>query len=126
MFVSNLRHRWTLGGRPGLLAGGRQGALPCCRAVLISEPGDPARATRARAGADGPARRVLGSRALPDARPRRDRRRAMSNVQLLERDRMFTELLREETKRLELPAIEIDASMTEDDLAERVTETFGL
>lgn len=50
----------------------------------------------------------------------------MSNVQLLERDRMFTELLREETKRLELPAIEIDASMTEDDLAERVTETFGL
>ncbi len=53
-----------------------------------------------------------------------DPEKALAN--LLERDRMFTELLREETKRLELPAIETDASMTEDDLAERVTETFGL
>jgi 2-phosphoglycerate kinase len=45
---------------------------------------------------------------------------------LLERDRMFTDILREETARLELPAIEVDATMTEDDLAERVTEVFGL
>ena len=45
---------------------------------------------------------------------------------LLERDRMFTDILREETARLEVPAIEVDATMTEDDLAKRVTEVFGL
>ncbi len=50
--------------------------------------------------------------------------RALHN--LLERDRMFTQLLREESKRLALPAIEIDTTMTEDDLTEQVTETFGL
>ena len=50
--------------------------------------------------------------------------RALRN--LLERDRMFTDILREETARLELPAIEVDATMTEDDLAKRVTEEFGL
>jgi hypothetical protein len=45
---------------------------------------------------------------------------------LLERDRMFTELLRRDTKRLDLHAIEIDIAMTEDDLMERVMEIFGL
>jgi len=45
---------------------------------------------------------------------------------LLERDRMFTDILREETARLELPVIEVDTRMTEDDLAGRVTEVFGL
>jgi len=45
---------------------------------------------------------------------------------LLERDRMFTDILREETARLELPTIEVDATMTEGDLASRVTEVFGL
>jgi 2-phosphoglycerate kinase len=49
---------------------------------------------------------------------------ALSN--LLERDRMFTEILREETARLGLPAIEVDATATEDDLAQRVAELFGL
>ena len=44
---------------------------------------------------------------------------------LLERDRMFTDILREETGRLRLPAIEVDAATTEDDLAERVTDVFG-
>jgi hypothetical protein len=39
---------------------------------------------------------------------------------------MFTQLLRAETKRLELPAIEIDTAMTEGDLAGRVTRVFGL
>ena len=53
-----------------------------------------------------------------------DPERALRN--LLERDRMFTDLLREETERLELPAIEVDATMTEDDLARRVTEVLGL
>lgn len=53
-----------------------------------------------------------------------DPERALSN--LLERDRMFTDTLREKTARLGLPAIEVNATMTEDDLAERVTVVFGL
>ena len=50
--------------------------------------------------------------------------RALRN--LLERDRMFTDLLREETKRLRVPAIEVDMTTTEDDLIRRVTEVFNL
>jgi 2-phosphoglycerate kinase len=57
------------------------------------------------------------------ARNTNDPRRALSN--LLERDRMFTEHLREETGRLDLPGIEVDLTMTEDDLARLVTEAFG-
>jgi 2-phosphoglycerate kinase len=53
-----------------------------------------------------------------------DPERALSN--LLERDRMFTDILREETVRLKVPAIEVDATITEDDLTARVTEVFGL
>jgi hypothetical protein len=53
-----------------------------------------------------------------------DPERALSS--LLERDRMFTEHLAAETKRLGLPAVEIDVTMTENDLAQRVTELFGL
>jgi 2-phosphoglycerate kinase len=53
-----------------------------------------------------------------------DPERALRN--LLERDRMFTDVLREETTRLEVPAIAVDATMTEDDLAKRVMEVFGL
>jgi 2-phosphoglycerate kinase len=53
-----------------------------------------------------------------------DPERALGN--LLERDRLFTDILREETARLQLPAIEIDTTMTEDDLVARVTEAFGL
>jgi 2-phosphoglycerate kinase len=53
-----------------------------------------------------------------------DPERALRN--LLERDRIFTDILREETARLEVPAIEVDVTMTEDDLAKRVTGVFGL
>lgn len=53
-----------------------------------------------------------------------DPERALRN--LLERDRMFTGLLREETARLGLPAIEVDAATAEGELVERVTEVFGL
>lgn len=53
-----------------------------------------------------------------------DPERALRN--LLERDRMFTEALREETARLGLPAIEVDAATTEDELARRVSDVFGL
>jgi cytidylate kinase len=49
--------------------------------------------------------------------------KALSN--LLERDRMFTEHLREETRRLTLHAIDVDTSTIEDDLVERVIEVFG-
>ena len=53
-----------------------------------------------------------------------DPERALRN--LLERDRMFTDILREETGRLEVPAIEVDATMAEDDVTKRVSEVFGL
>lgn len=45
---------------------------------------------------------------------------------LLERDRMFTERLDEETRRLDLPVIEVDTNVTEDALVHRVTRAFGL
>jgi len=53
-----------------------------------------------------------------------DPERALRN--LLERDRMFTDILREQTAALGLAAVEIDAEMAEHDLAARVTEVFGL
>ena len=53
-----------------------------------------------------------------------DPERALSN--LLERVRMFTDLLREETARLKVRAIEVDGTMSEEDLAKRVTEVFGM
>jgi hypothetical protein len=58
------------------------------------------------------------------ARKTSDPGRALRN--LLERDRMFTERLCGEAERLGLPVIEVDTTMTEDDLAERVTEALGL
>ena len=53
-----------------------------------------------------------------------DPERALRN--LLQRDRMFTEILREETARLELHAIEVDTTTTEDELMKRVSDVFGL
>jgi 2-phosphoglycerate kinase len=53
-----------------------------------------------------------------------DPKRALRN--LLERDRMFTDLLREETARLNLPTIEVDAAMSEERLTDRVIDVFGL
>jgi 2-phosphoglycerate kinase len=47
-------------------------------------------------------------------------------LNLLERDRMFTERLCGETERLGLRVIKIDSTMSEDDLAEQVTGTLGL
>jgi 2-phosphoglycerate kinase len=58
------------------------------------------------------------------ARKTTDPDRALCN--LLERDRLFTGRLYEQTKPLQLRVIEVDITMTEDDLAERVTESFGL
>jgi 2-phosphoglycerate kinase len=45
---------------------------------------------------------------------------------LLERDRMFTDRLFDETKRLELPVVEVDPAMNEDELAGQVTQLLGL
>ncbi|MBV9171429.1 MAG: hypothetical protein JOZ81_15235 [Chloroflexi bacterium] len=53
-----------------------------------------------------------------------DPERARRN--LLERDRMFTDELRKETQRLELPTVQVDVAMTEDELTHRVTQAFGL
>ena len=53
-----------------------------------------------------------------------DPERALRNM--LARDQMFTEILRDETTRLELPAIVVDEKLTEDDLTKRVTELFEL
>jgi hypothetical protein len=50
----------------------------------------------------------------------------MALANLLERDAMFTDRLRAEADRLELQAIDVDTSMTEDGLAHRVSEAFGL
>ena len=52
-----------------------------------------------------------------------DPEKALRN--LLERDRMFTEILGEETARLGLHVIKVDTTTTEDDLAKRVTDMFG-
>jgi hypothetical protein len=54
----------------------------------------------------------------------RDPERALRN--LLERDRLFTERLRAETRALDLRAIEVVPAATEDGLAARVTAVFGL
>jgi len=53
-----------------------------------------------------------------------DPERALRN--LLDRDAMFTHRLYEEAERLELNIIEVDLTMTVDDLTRRVTESFGL
>jgi hypothetical protein len=53
-----------------------------------------------------------------------DHARARRN--LLERDRMFTDGLRDEIARLNLPAIEVDTTMTEAELTARVTKSLGL
>ncbi|MER6359219.1 hypothetical protein ABT186_47530 [Streptomyces sp. NPDC001634] len=45
---------------------------------------------------------------------------------IAERDRLFTRRLKEETERLRLRTIQVDTTMTEDDLAEQVTTAFRL
>jgi hypothetical protein len=58
------------------------------------------------------------------ARKTGDPEKALHN--LLERDRMFTDRLRQQAHCLSLPVIEISTAMTEDGLAGLVTEAFGL
>jgi 2-phosphoglycerate kinase len=64
----------------------------------------------------GSLRDIAGKTSDPD--------RALAN--LLERDRMFTERVRAEAAGLGLRVIEVDTTLTEDELAGRVSEGFGL
>jgi 2-phosphoglycerate kinase len=52
-----------------------------------------------------------------------DPERALRN--LFERDRMFTDRLRDEAGQLGLPVIEVGTAVSEDELVERVAEGFG-
>ena len=105
---------------PGVIAEGFR-LLPRLVQPLLAEPGHAVwllptpgfrRAAFASRGSLG---QIAGKTSDPE--------RALRN--LLERDRMFTDRLREETKRLDLRAIEVDTTMTEDGLEELVRETFG-
>jgi hypothetical protein len=107
---------------PGLLVEGFR-LLPCLVTPLLSVPAHavwllptPAFRQTVLESRGGAASGFLAQTTDPE--------RALRN--LLERDRMFTDILREETARLEVAAIEVDGTMTEDDLARRVTEVFGL
>jgi len=71
---------------------------------------------RAACQSRGSLRRIAGKTSDPE--------RALRN--LLERDRLFTERLREQTRRLGLRAISVHTSMTHDELAGQVADAFGL
>jgi 2-phosphoglycerate kinase len=58
--------------------------------------------------------------------PRKTSDPELAQRNLLERDRIFTDRLVDETKRLELPVIKIDTAMNEGELVRRVTQAFGL
>jgi len=87
-------------------------AVPDHAVWLLPSPGF----RRAAFDSRGSSWEIAGKTTAPD--------RALRN--LLERDRMFTERLHEETRRLELRVIEVGTTMTEDDLAQQVTEALGL
>ncbi|GAC1642899.1 MAG: hypothetical protein NVS9B11_11820 [Candidatus Dormibacteraceae bacterium] len=86
-------------------------ALPAQAVWLLPSPGFRRAAFESRGGLWT----IAGKTTNPEA--------ALRN--LLERDRLFTDRLREETTRLGLQAIEVDASLTEDDLVEQVGRAFG-
>ncbi|TDD95350.1 hypothetical protein [Actinomadura rubrisoli] len=58
--------------------------------------------------------------------PRKTSNPGLARRNLLERDRMFTDRLSEESGCLGLPVIEVDTVMSEDELVGRVTQAFGL
>jgi len=107
---------------PGVVAEGFR-LLPRLVAPLLSEPAHavwllptPGFRQAVFESRGGPASGFLARTSDPE--------RALRN--LLERDRMFTDLLRAETARLNVPAIEVDSTTGEDDLARRVAEVLGL
>ncbi|MGH3660289.1 MAG: hypothetical protein ACRDT8_14130 [Micromonosporaceae bacterium] len=107
--------------KPGVIAEGLR-LLPHLVKPL-AEPGhavwllpSPAFRRAAVASRGGASWAFLGKTSDPD--------QALRN--LLERDRMFTERLHHEATRLELPVVEVDTHMTEDDLLVRVTDVLDL
>ena len=106
---------------PGVIAEGFR-LLPRLVRPLLSVPGHavwlcPTPGFR-RAAFDhrGSLLKIAGKTSDPD--------KALHN--LLERDRMFTDRLRQEAAGLGLPVIDVDTTATEDDLAGRVARAFGL
>jgi 2-phosphoglycerate kinase len=87
-------------------------AVPERAVWLLPTPGF----RRAAFSSRGSLRSIAGKTGDPD--------RALDN--LLRRDRMFTDRLAGDTRRLGLRSIELDTTVTEDDLAERVAAAFGL
>src|SRR5689334_18519108 len=106
---------------PGVIAEGFR-LLPRLVGPLLAGPGHavwlcPTPAFRRAAFASrGSLLRIAGKTSDPG--------KALAN--LLERDRMFTDRLREEATGLGLPVIDVDTTMTEDDLTGQVTRAFGL
>ena len=106
---------------PAVIAEGFR-LLPRLVRPLLAEPG---RAVwlcptpgfrRAAFASRGSLLRIAGKTSDPD--------QALAN--LLERDAMFTARLREEATGLGLPVIDVDTTVTEDDLAGRIARAFGL
>lgn len=58
--------------------------------------------------------------------PRRTSNPERAQRNLLERDKMFTDRLLEETRSLKLPAIQVDSALSEDELLRRVKDIFML
>ena len=107
--------------RPGVIAEGFR-LLPRLVQPLLAVPGHAAWLCptpgfrRAALASRGSLHTIAGKTSDPE--------KALRN--LLERDRMFTERLAEEAAGLGLRVIEVDATMSEDDLARQVTQAFGL
>lgn len=110
-----------LPGEPGVIAEGFR-LLPRLVQPLLAVPRQavwlcPTPGFRRAAFASrGSLREIAGKTSDPD--------RALRN--LLERDRMFTERLREEAAGLGLRVVEVDVTVTADDLTGQVTRAFGL
>jgi len=107
--------------RPGVIAEGFR-LLPRLVQPLLAVPGHAAWLCptpgfrRAALASRGSLHTIAGKTSDPE--------KALRN--LLERDRMFTDRLRAEAAGLGLRVIEVNATMTEDDLAGQVTRAFGL
>lgn len=71
-------------------------------------------------------RAAFDARGSWGARVERTSDPARAAANLLERDRLFTDHLRTETARLGLQAIDVDTTMSEDDLAAEVTAALAL
>jgi hypothetical protein len=107
--------------QPGVIAEGFR-LLPRLVHPLLARPGHAVWLCptpgfrRAALASRGSLYEIAGKTSDPD--------RALQN--LLERDRLFTERLRAEATGLGLRVIGVNPTMTEDDLAGRVTQAFGL